>query len=138
MNSGTNMPAVPASDDNKNVYELYRNSWGFLPERFIKERLTKRQIEILRHHALAFACLDGNSFPGLIDQYMGEAYANLWNNGSYRDEGLPLLYPCDAADGWWARLPVNHPQYEQYEPEYGRTQERREELLRLMKSWRPE
>lgn len=87
--------------------------YGLLPVEIIRESLTSVQWDVIMQHALCLACLDGNAFPALIDQYTPEAYANLWSNSSLPMDGvdLPLLYPATASDAGMASLMPSHPQY---------------------------
>ena len=71
-------------------FEFHAPAEGLIPEETIVTALSFAQLSRLREHALALACLDGNAFPQLIDQYLPEAYANLWQNSHLR--GLPDLY----------------------------------------------
>lgn len=78
----------------------------------IKEAFTPEQMARLMEHALAWACHDGNAFEGLIEQYLPEAYNNLWNGGSLND--FPNLYPCNNSDHWYMQMDEKdrHPQYD--------------------------
>ena len=81
-------------------------------EQAIVETLTEDQLTRLREHALCLACKDGNAFDGLIDQYLPDAYDNLWRNGRVGErDDLPMLYPASASDHWHAFLTPEHPQY---------------------------
>lgn len=92
--------------------------------------LSPEQLERMREHALCLACHDGNAFDGLIDQYLPDAYQNLWRNGRVGDgEGLPMIYPARAADHWHAFLSPDHVQYRDM------TVERRLELVQAFAAW---
>lgn len=85
--------------------------YGFLPNAIFEDRLSQGEKDILMQHALAHACLDGNAFSPLIDQYVPEAYYNLWANSALDIAGLPDLYPSSCGDAWLAALPPSHHQY---------------------------
>ena len=93
--------------------------YGLLPVEVIRQSLSPTQWGVIMHHALCLACLDGNAFPGAIDQYTPEAYANLWSNSSLPMDGvnLPLLYPATASDAGMASLSPSHPQYGEMDQE---------------------
>lgn len=68
----------------------------------LKAKLTSEQIATLRLQATVLACLAGNAFDGLIDQYMVDAYNIQWRNGHLRNDRatdptlLPNIYPKTA------------------------------------------
>ena len=75
----------------------------------LKAKLNSEQVAILRQQATVLACLAGNSFEGLIDQYMVDAYNVQWRNGHLQSDRssdpslLPNLYPSTAfqdSDAW--------------------------------------
>lgn len=69
------------------------------------DALTSEQLKALKQHALCLACLAGNAFPDLIDQYLVDAYNNLWQNG-WLDDGrytgirIVNIYPQTASEHW--------------------------------------
>lgn len=93
--------------------------YGLLPVEVIRNGVRPDQWGILMQHALCLACLDGNSFPDCIEQYVPEAYANLWANSALPMQGvnLPLLYPETAADAGMAGLSPSHAQYGEMDQE---------------------
>lgn len=74
--------------------------------------LTTDQLVRLREHAMCLACKDGNAFDGLIDQYLPDAYENLWRNSRVGErDGLPMIYPASAGDHWYAFITPEHPSH---------------------------
>jgi hypothetical protein len=74
-------------------------------EEQLKKELPLGELNALRQHALCLACLQGNSFYDLIDQYLVDAYNNLWSNSSLDDGnyfGIRIrnLYPMTAGQHW--------------------------------------
>jgi hypothetical protein len=94
-------------------YDPIKTHYGLIATEIIRHRLASKpaQLDMLMQHAFCLACLDGNAFEGLIDQYLPEAYANLWANSQLDTVALPLLYPSTASDAWRAALSRDHPQY---------------------------
>lgn len=57
----------------------------------IKAACTDTQWSRLMDHALCLACLDGNAFPDLVEQYVPEAWVNLMWNGWTGSEKFPAV-----------------------------------------------
>lgn len=116
------------TDDNPSFVKLYVFQhfippFGLLDRKVIGEKLTSEQLTVLRHHAKAFACLDGNAFgPQTEYQYIDIAYANLWSNDALDD--IPNLYPATASEMHVAIAGPGSPNYDYYKM----TPERAEEI----------
>lgn len=57
----------------------------------LRAAATGEQWSCLMDHALAFACLDGNAFPDLVEQYVPEAWVNIMWNGWADGARFPQL-----------------------------------------------
>lgn len=62
-------------------YYVAKPDGGFLPVDAIKRAATEAEWARLMEHALCFACLDGNAFDEVVEQYVPEAHENLRVNG---------------------------------------------------------
>lgn len=54
---------------------------GFPKVETLKAAATDAEWSRLMEHALCLACLHGNAFPDLVEQYASEAFVNLRQNG---------------------------------------------------------
>lgn len=89
--------------------------FGLIPVSVIKANVTPEVYNRLLDMALLLAARDGNNFPGLIEQYLPDAYSDLWYSGvrTFCDGTLlPQLYPMSAGDCWQLRIDTDHPQAE--------------------------
>jgi hypothetical protein len=105
-------------------YKRQTTYFGPLPVEIIRMKLNEAQWGVIMQHAICFACLDGNSYPEVIEQYIPDAYSNLWmNSGGLDLTGLPNLYPCDVIEAGMASMMPSHPQYNEMDAD------RRKEIL---------
>jgi hypothetical protein len=108
------------------TYPRPTSYFGNLPVEVIRGSLSAEHWARLFQHAICLACLDGNSYPEVLEQYVPDAYTNLWmNSGGLDLTNLPNLYPCDVVEAGMASLMPSHPQYGEM------TSERRNEILDL-------
>lgn len=72
-------------------YHVRQPAQGFPTVEQVREVSSPEQWRRLMDHALAFACLDGNAFPDLIEQYIPEAWVNILWNGWASGEEFPVI-----------------------------------------------
>lgn len=72
-------------------YSIAEPPQGWPTVEQLRAASTEEQWVRLMDHALAFACLDGNAFPDLVEQYVPEAWTNLMQNGWADGERFPKL-----------------------------------------------
>lgn len=69
----------------------------------LKVELTHEEYRTLKQHALCLACLAGNAFASVVEQYMIDAYNNLWWNdllGNNTNQFIAIknIYPMSARE----------------------------------------
>ena len=62
-------------------YYVREPEGGFPTAEQVRSQCDDAQWSRVLEHALCLACLDGNAFPDLVEQYVPEAWVNLDANG---------------------------------------------------------